>query len=88
MHYVCYTDVIVGFEETLVEVNEPDGTAELCAVVTSPPAGTDFPTPFNLLINTASGTAGLKTEKHRKTNPCFPFLIKLMTLYPVVRAGS
>ena len=62
--FVCslYIDVIVGFKETLVIMNELNGTTKLCAVITSPPVGVDFPTPFSLLINTAPGTAGFKTE--------------------------
>jgi len=45
--------------ETLVEVNETDGTAALSVSISSPPSDVVFGFEINLLLNTVDGSASM-----------------------------
>ena len=50
--------VVVGFVETLVEVNETDGQATLNVSVTMPQPMPGFQLMFELLVNSVDDSAG------------------------------
>ena len=54
------TVVVVGFVETLIEVNETDGQATLNVSISNPLPVPGFPLEimFSLLVNSTDGSAG------------------------------
>ena len=56
---VHITDVVVGLEQTLYEVNEDTGMVTVCAVIMNPPSTQLLSIPFTLFANTFGGTASL-----------------------------
>lgn len=66
IHLTCYSytqypisDVVVGFEQTVVNVSESAGQVELCVIISQPNASTPVPFTFSLILNTRPMTAGM-----------------------------
>ena len=53
------TDVVVGLEQTLYEVDEDAGMVQVCAVIMNPPSDQPLPISFTLFANTFGGTASM-----------------------------
>ena len=49
---------MVGFVDTLIEVNETDGQATLNVSITQPPPMSGFQIMFSLLVDSVDGSAG------------------------------
>ena len=75
------SDVDVGFEQTVFTVPEDVGSVELCVVVTNPPDGTPFLTPFTLITGTQGLTAGIRRKKKEKKGTMTKFFKSWLAKY-------
>lgn len=56
-------DIVIGFEESELSVNEGGSLLELCVVVFRPTAGEDLNAIINVIVSTVSDTAGISVAK-------------------------
>ena len=51
------SDVVVGFEQTAVNISESAGRVELCVSISQPSTSAPIPFTFSLILNTETGSA-------------------------------
>lgn len=56
---LTFKGVVVGLEETVYTVYDDVGAVEMCSVVISPNIACPSEVPFNVVLSTSDGSAGI-----------------------------